>query len=73
MDKMVAHQWIVNHILVDTQQTEMTVRDQVRTLDMQDHRITVQELANEMGVSIGSVHSILTGSVGSDNLAAPSR
>jgi len=28
---------------------------------MQDRRITVWELADEVGVSIGSVHTILTG------------
>jgi len=33
--------------------------DQVRTLVMQDRRVTVQELA-EVGISTGSVHSILT-------------
>jgi histone-lysine N-methyltransferase SETMAR len=31
---------------------------------MQDHRVTVRELAEEVGMSTGSVHSILT-----DNLA----
>ena len=36
------------------------VINQVRTLVMQDHHITVQELADEVGVSIGSVHTILT-------------
>ncbi|PNF29274.1 hypothetical protein B7P43_G08953 [Cryptotermes secundus] len=36
------------------------VIEQVRTLVMEDRRITVRELANEIGVSIGSVHSILT-------------
>jgi len=38
--------------------------DQVRTLVMQDHRVTVRELAEEVGISTGSVHSILT-----DNLS----
>jgi len=32
------------------------VINQVRTLVMQDRRITVRELADEVGVSIGSVH-----------------
>jgi len=32
--------------------------DQVRTLAMQDHRVTVRELAEEVGISTGSVHSI---------------
>jgi len=36
------------------------VINQVRTLVMQDCRITVRELADEVGVSIGSVHTILT-------------
>jgi histone-lysine N-methyltransferase SETMAR len=34
--------------------------DQVRTLVMQDHRVTVRELAEEVAISSGSVHSILT-------------
>jgi hypothetical protein len=34
--------------------------DQVRTLAMQDRRITVRELAEEVGISTGSVHFILT-------------
>ncbi|PNF28133.1 hypothetical protein B7P43_G07582 [Cryptotermes secundus] len=38
--------------------------EQVRTLVMEDHRVTVQELANEIGVSIGSGHSILTEDLG---------
>jgi len=36
------------------------VINQVRTLVMQERCITVQELADEVGVSIGSVHTILT-------------
>jgi transposase len=35
------------------------VIDQVRTLVMKDRRITVRELAIEVGVSTGLVHSIL--------------
>jgi hypothetical protein len=31
---------------------------------MQDHRITVRDLADEVGVSIGSVHTILTAHLG---------
>jgi len=34
--------------------------DQVRTLVMQDHCVTVRELAEEVGINTGSVHSILT-------------
>jgi len=34
--------------------------DQVRPLVMQDRRVTVWELAEEVGISTGSVHSILT-------------
>ncbi|PNF19075.1 hypothetical protein B7P43_G11296, partial [Cryptotermes secundus] len=40
------------------------VIEQVRTWVMVDRRITVQELANEIGVRIGSVHSILTEDLG---------
>jgi len=36
------------------------VINQVRTVVMQDRRITVREMADEVGVSIGSVHTILT-------------
>ena len=35
------------------------VIDQVQTLVMQDRRVTIRELAEEMGISIGSAHSIL--------------
>ena len=38
--------------------------DHVRTLVMQDRRVTVRELAEEVEISTGLVHSILT-----DNLA----
>ena len=34
--------------------------DQVRALVMQDRRVTVREIAEEVGISTGSVHSILT-------------
>jgi len=34
--------------------------DQVGTLAMQDRRVTVRELAEEVGISTGLVHSILT-------------
>ena len=36
------------------------VINQVRTLVMPDRRITVRELADEVGVSIGSTHTILS-------------
>jgi transposase len=53
------------------------VIDQVRTLVMQDRRITVRELAIEVGVSTGSVHSIMAEDLGlksvSTNLAAAPR
>ena len=35
------------------------VIDQVQTLVMQDRRVTIRELADEVGISIGSAHSIL--------------
>ena len=34
--------------------------DQVQTFVMQDRRVTVRELAEEVGINTGSVHSILT-------------
>ena len=40
------------------------VINQVRTLVMQDRHITVRELADEVGVSTGSVHTILTVDLG---------
>jgi len=40
------------------------VINQVWTLVMQDRHITVQELAGEVGVSIRSVHTILTADMG---------
>ncbi|PNF41749.1 hypothetical protein B7P43_G03429 [Cryptotermes secundus] len=46
------------------------VIEQVRTLVMEDCHITVRELANEIGVSIGSVHSILTEDLGRRRVSA---
>jgi len=46
------------------------VINQVWTLIMQDRRITVQELADEVGVSIGSVHAILTADLGLRRVSA---
>jgi len=46
------------------------VINQVRTLLMQNHRITVRELADEVGVSIGSVHTILTADLGVHDIRA---
>jgi len=40
------------------------VISQVQTLLMQDRRVTVRELADEAGVSIGSVHAILNADLG---------
>jgi len=40
------------------------VINQVRTLVMQDRHITVQEMADKIGISIGSVHTILTADLG---------
>ncbi|PNF32294.1 hypothetical protein B7P43_G16679 [Cryptotermes secundus] len=40
------------------------VIEQVQTLVMEDRRITVRELANEIGVGTGLVHSILTEDLG---------
>ena len=46
------------------------VINQVRTLVMQDRRITVRELADVVGVSIGSVHTILTADLGLRRVSA---
>ena len=61
---MAARQWTANHVTVGPQLAEMTVINQVWTLVMQDRRITVRELADEVGVSIESVHTILTADLG---------
>jgi len=44
--------------------------DQVRTLAMQDHRVTVRELAEEVGISTGSANSILTDDLSMRNVSA---
>jgi len=46
------------------------VINQVRTLLMPDRRITLRELADEVGVSIGSVHTILTADLGLRRVSA---
>ena len=46
------------------------VINQVRPLVMQDRRIPVRELADEVGVSIGSVHTILTADLGLRRMSA---
>jgi len=46
------------------------VINQVRTLVMQDRRITVRELAEEVGVSIGTLHTILTADLGFRGVSA---
>ena len=46
------------------------VINQVRTLVMQDRHITVRELADKVGVSIGSAHTILTAYLGLRRVSA---
>jgi len=46
------------------------VINQVHTLLTQDRRITVRELADEVGVNIGSVHTILTADLGVGEIRA---
>ena len=46
------------------------VINEVRNLVMQDRRITVRELAGEVEVSIGSVHTILTADLGLRRVSA---
>ena len=46
------------------------VINQVRALIVQDTRITVRELVDEVGVSIGSVHTILTADLGLRRVSA---
>lgn len=43
---------------------------QVRTLVMHDRRITIREIADEVNISIGSVHTILTEDLGMRRIAA---
>ena len=44
--------------------------DQVRTLVTQDRRVTVRELAEVLGISSGSVHSILTDDLSMQRVSA---
>ena len=44
--------------------------NEVRTLVMQDRRVTVRELAEEVGISTGSVHSILTDDLAMQRVSA---
>jgi len=46
------------------------VINQVQTLVMQDRRITVREAADEVGISIGSVHTILCSDLGLRRVSA---
>src|ERR1051325_11336911 len=52
-----------------TSRNEIAI-DQIRTLVMQDRRITIRELADKTGVSIGSVHSIMTEVLGFRRISA---
>jgi hypothetical protein len=59
--KMAARRWIATLVPVGPQRAlNDELIGQVRTFVMQDHRVTVRELAEEVGISTGSVHSILT-------------
>ena len=44
--------------------------DKMRTLVMQDRRVTVRELVEEVGISTGSVHSILTNDLATRRVSA---
>jgi len=59
--KMAARRWIATLVpgRPSTSRNDELL-DQVRTLVMQDRRVTVRELAEEVRISTGSVHSILT-------------
>ena len=46
--------------------------DQVWTLVMQDRRVTIRELAEEVGISIGLVHSIFTNDLAMRRVSANS-
>ena len=46
--------------------------DQVRILVIQDRRVTVPELAEEVGISTGSVHSVLTDDLAMRSVSAKS-
>ena len=48
------------------------VVQQVQTLVLRDRRITVREITNEIGISIGSVHAILTKDSGLKRVSAKS-
>ena len=52
-----------------TSRNDIVIKE-VRTLVMQDRRITVRELTDEVGISIGSVHTILTADLGLRRVSA---
>jgi histone-lysine N-methyltransferase SETMAR len=57
------------HCRPSTSQNDNVI-NQVQTLVMQDHRITVRVLADEVGVSTGSVHTILNADFGLRRVSA---
>lgn len=50
--KMGAHWWRAKHISVDHPQAKII--NKVRTLIKEDRYVTIQELSNEVGISVGS-------------------
>jgi hypothetical protein len=64
---MAPNQWTANHVTVGRNDN---VIKEVRALVMQDRCITVRELTDEVGVSIGSVHTILTADLGLRRVSA---
>ena len=58
--EMAAHWWRDTHSSRPSTSRNDELIDQVRTLVMQDHRVTIRELVEEVGISTRSVHSILT-------------
>ena len=57
---MAVHQWRVIPARKTIHNRKEEVIDQVREKVLEDRRLTVQEIVAEVGISTGSVHSILT-------------
>lgn len=57
-------QLIVTSVTVGHQQAEITPLTKCTNLIMEDRRLTIQEIANEVEISHGSAHAILTDALG---------
>jgi hypothetical protein len=67
---MAACRQTVSSILGDPQRRNADVIEKVRTLIMEARRLTVWEIADEVGISRGSANTILTEDLGMQGVAA---